>query len=706
MKHLMMGFAACVLMMTSCTQQEITESVSDGQGQLNFSTGIGKQTTRAAEEMNSTLKGKAINAASGIALRTYQKTTAQGAVFEHWFTDDLSYDDNKKEWKIESTRFRNTAATKYITYFPKTYVTEVAGTFDAADFNATFPEFTCTIGNTSDAQEDLIAGITEVGANKTDIVLGMRHILSQVNFGTVGYKGANITIRNIVIKGLHDSGTFKYGSEDKYPIGGWDKLGTNQAEGGRDASYNYYNHTNQAATKNPQPTAPQTAVKGDVYIFGDGGNAGPGRKATTWYPTKEDVDRWENAPTADPIELENSLMLMPQDFKGQADAKVTFEYQITDVDGAYVAGGSGDVWEEGEFKLDFSTGSKEGEHYMAEWKQNYRYVYLIDFTDFLDGVALTFDVNVEMYPWENYDGDEGIVDIMAVGRPSAANMNKIANAAVWYIASQSEKDPTSFTPHYKWAQVMKDEIWDLSTYDFTKIAKGETVALNFKNVIFNTPDTPKNPTTITMTLPDGFSATPTTTSITVEAHTTLPNTWVIKGGDKSPNAVVTITNDNYYRNSATLKAGIEAVGVTNGTKFGYGGTEAIDLTEMEPPATLIEGNTITVKFNCLVVPTVGATASGHWTWDAAKQTATWTRVEWKDLTDAKVAFKGATANQIIYCSDATGIDLSVAFDEPTDPANTPVIVVFKTAAARTVQDTAGGKWSYNATTLTATWTRN
>lgn len=620
LKRLFMGLAACTLLMTSCTEQGIMENVDDGQGQLSFSPGLGKQATKAAELTNSSLKGNATSAEAGIALRTYQETTTAGT-FEKWFTDNLWYTNS--EWKIESTRFRNTAATKYITYFPKTGVTQVTNSFENATFvenTGTFPAFTYTVGTTSDAQTDLIAGITNVGAKKTDIVLGMRHILSQVNFGTVAYSGANIYIQNIKIVGLFNSATFTYGAKDEYPIGAWSVRGTGGTPTDRTATYDYFDYSNTTKTDNLQPAVPYTATSGDKYIFGDGGNWGPGKIATTFYPVGTN-GAWEVYNTTTPqVGLGNSLILMPQEFSNVEGAKVTFEYKITDKDGAFVAGTSA-FWAKGEFKLDFSTGTTLGKDYMAQWDQNYRYVYLIDFTDFLDGNALKFSVNVDMYPWENYnnDGDDnGEVDIIVAGQPTQTKMNSIENDGTWYIATQTGVVPTDA----EWAQVIRDEVWDMSNYDFTKITQGNTFKINFNNVIFNTKDGTPDPvaTTLTMTLPDGFIATPTTTNITVEAHATLSNTWVISKGDKSENAAITITNSAYYRTSSALGTAIEAA-ATNALKLGYGGTEAVDLTTMAP-TTLTAGNTITVKFNSPVVPTVSD--ASHWKWDATTRTATYT----------------------------------------------------------------------------------
>lgn len=696
MKRLLMGFAACALIMTSCSQQEIIETAEDGQGLLSFSAGVGKQSLTRAAEFNNTALQEAAVGDNGIIINAYQNITS---AWSKWYIDEMVYTGGI--WKLGSVRFRNENPTKYITYFSKTdKLVEVKdgaeSTFVTADFTDKFPQFTYTVADNSASQEDLIAGITEVDAKKTDITLGMRHILSQVNFGAVAYKGANIQIQNIKIVGVGNKADFTYGAANSYPIGAWSTL----AEADKTIDYEYYNYSNEA-TGVAHTTVPATATSGAKYIFGDGGNWGPGKGAETHYPVGT-TGNWQIYDKENPqTGLKNSLMLLPQEL-GKT-AKVTFEYKIQDVDGAYAAGNV-DKWAKGEFSLDFSTGTESGKHYNSKWEQNYRYVYLIDFTDFLDGITLTFDVDVDMYPWENYDGDEGIIDIMAAGQPTQADMNKIEKSENWYIASQSTTAPGTYNP-IKWAQVVSDEIWDLSAYDFKNIGIGKTFTLNFQNVIFNTKKdapNPNVPTTITMTLPDGFSVVipGATTNIMVTTHSSQSNTWIISEGDRSKSAAITITNDRYYRNSAGLKTGIEAAN-TNNLRFGYSGTDAIDLTTMQP-TNQTTAKSLTVKFNCTITPTVGATTNGIWTYNTATKTATWTNVTWNNLNDAKAAVADAEAKTVIYCSDAADIALNTALGEP---ANSPVSVVFSTAAARTAGNTTNGAWTYTPATKTATWVK-
>lgn len=702
MKRLLMGFATCALIMASCSQQEIMENVSDGQGSLSFAAGVGKQSaTRAAEFNNADLKTAAKADANGkgdgIVLHAYQYDK-DNTKWKTWYNDEVVYSNS--QWKLEeSVRFRNENETKYITYFPNTTTRLTNPIFENMDFTtlAKSPNFTYEVAGNSAAQEDLIAGITEVDAKKTDITLGMRHILSQVNFGTVGYKGAIIHIQNIKIVGVKNNATFTYYQKNTYPIGIWSTTAAT-------ASYDYYNYKNKAevdtdaSIKNNQHEVVGADVpSGDKYIFGDGGNAGPG-KENTWYPTSASNGKWKQLTESDPktTAIKNSLMLLPQVLT--ETAKVTFEYKITDVDGNFVAGaGSATTWAEGEFSLDFKTNTGDDKFYKGEWEQNYRYVYLIDFTDFLDGIALTFKVNVDMYPWENHDGDDGIINIMAAGQPSAANMNdeNFVNNDTWYIASQSENNPDLSTPK-KWAQVMRDEMWDLSAYDFANIDAKEKFTLSFKNVIFNTKET-NIPTKITLTMPEGYT-------VTKGTGITMTGTYILSEGDRSNNATIEITNVSNYNKETTLIDGIKDIN-TNAQTIYYKGTEAVDLT-LANNANLTDGNTITVKFTSSVIPTVGATTNGIWTWDAENRIATWKEVTWNNLDNTKTAVTGATANTVIYCNDETDIiDLATALEEPTTVEVTSVKVVFSKAATRTGADTDAGAWTYDTAAKTATWTK-
>ena len=490
MKKMFLVFAACAFLATSCSKNDLIDSLDQNEGKLSFNTALGKQ-TRAAELMNNSLQTSANSATNGIALYTYQETAAAG-VYSTWFNDNLYYSSGN--WTIASTRFRNTAATKYVTYFPKANVAPVGTTFADATFAAAdkTPQFKYTIQAVA-SQEDLVAGITSVDANKTDIVVGMRHVLSQVNFGVKGYKGAQISISNIVVNNVFNSATYTYKQADAYPLGTWSAFGTGATADAATAKYEYQKRGGAVPVDKANV---ESVVTGDVYIFGDGGNYGPGKTAGTWYPVGTS-DAWiegSNAalPTAG---MSNSLMLMPQDFtatnQNNKDAYVTFNYTIVDVAGALVADN-----EVGQFKLDFTASNASA--YASQWQQNLRYVYIIDFTEFLNDNKLAFKVDVQTYPWENYDwnnvpgGGTGIVGVPVIGQATETQVNALVNANVLYSATCSTTTPTTDV------QLITSEIWHWDVYAFSGLTiGGQSFNISFSKVIFNGK-------TITINVPNNF----------------------------------------------------------------------------------------------------------------------------------------------------------------------------------------------------------
>lgn len=583
MKRLLMGLAACTLIMTSCSKQEIVENVDANKGQLSFSPLTGKQ-TKASEITNSTLTGIA-GADNPIKMFAYYAT--DGTTWTKWFDDALYYD--AKEWKIGSTRFQNSQATKYFTYWPAEGVTVDKSSFDGPDFTKSDPKFTYTVQADQANQLDLIGGVTDVAANDTEVEIQTRHLLAQVNFGVRAYEGAKITIKDIKIESVYNKADFTYKAKDAAPLGTWSNFNTTTTE------YNY--SFGKGGTFTTESDAKKIAT-GDTYIFGDGGKWGPGTTAESTYYVLANGLAKKGTEVADGDKLSNSLMLIPQEFKDNK-AKVTFKYSITDVDNAPV------VETDGSFFLDFGTTLNTA--YANVWKQNYRYVYIIDFQDMLDDNKLTFTVDVETHEWENYDNNNpddpgtGIVDIQAIGSTAKPIIDALKDKGVFYFAKNSATQGDDDLN----VQVINDVTWNWTGYTFKGISVGESITLNFAEVVFNGH-------AITLNLPtDGF-----TYAVTEGASMNGNEMTIIAKG-----ATVTITNSAYYRTSATLGTAIEAATVTAGDVFVYGGTDAIDLTTMIPTATLQAGETITVKFNSSIAPKV----DGDWKWDGATRTATYTK---------------------------------------------------------------------------------
>lgn len=471
MKKVFLTFATCAFILTSCSQSEITDNLeTSSNGQLTFSPAIGKQTaTRASELTNAGLETAAVSKENGIVLYAYQETSAPGT-YSPWFNDKLWYE--VPNWKIESTRFRNTSKSKFISFYPKTDQLKVDPGFGTVSFitKSILPKFEYNASTTLSEQVDLVASITDVEPNATDIVFKMRHILSQVNFGVKGYNGAKISIKCICLKAVNDSGTYVFNPVEAISgtniIGRWTPIIPKTP-----VTYNY---------DFPRYTVPDTASTGDIYVFGDGGNWGPGTAETTWYVIDGNTAIQGNAIKNRSDKRSNSLMLIPQDLTG---ATVEFTYTIQDKDGAYVAGKE-NAPATGVFKLDFKTGDTSGTHYLGKWEQNYRYLYIIDFTDFLNDNKLTFKVDVEAYPWENYNKpDDGIVDVPVIGQTTNEAFDTpytgIEKDIVWYAATCSRTVPKNSV------QLITTETWSWELYTFKGLDSGQSFNIKFDKVIFN-----------------------------------------------------------------------------------------------------------------------------------------------------------------------------------------------------------------------------
>lgn len=474
MKKLLLGLASSVLILSSCNKNEAIDNVNNDRT-LKFSPVTGMQ-TKASEITNPTLKTGATDL-NPMVISAFQYKSSAWAT---WFADELSYDNTNSVWKIASTRFQNANDTKFITYWPATGVTQSSTTFTTSDFTSTYPKFAYIVNATTDKQLDLIGGVTDVAAKNTDVVIKTRHLLSQVNFGVRAYEGAKITIKDIKIMQVSRQADFTYKDADAAPLGSW---GNHSSL----VDYTYLFGVGNTFTTSHVATEINT---GDTYIFGDGGKWGPGTGATTYYvladgSAKKEADLTENN------KLGNSAMLLPQKFDAGA-SQVTFKYSITDADDAPVVAET-----EGSFDLNFGNGANA--LYGSQWLQNYRYVYIIDFTDMLDDNKLTFTVDVETESWENYNNtdpdDDGIVDIQVIGSTARPIMDALADGGVFYFA----KNSATQTDDDLNVQVINNSEWDWTGYTFKKLTSGQSVSLDFIGVAFNGH-------TITLDLPaDGFT---------------------------------------------------------------------------------------------------------------------------------------------------------------------------------------------------------
>lgn len=576
MKKILLGFTTLALILTGCQKSEIVETVNDGDNELTFGVYQGKA-TRAAELTNDALQSA--SATNPIKLYAYHGETDNSGVKTLYFEEGLKYDALK--WKTGIKRFLpQTGTLQFYAYYPDDAKTEYDGsTALAADG---FPTLIHDIAAPEDQVDLVAAKVNNSAGNK--IAIPLKHILSQVNFGVKGYEGARIEISEIKINNVYNRGQFDFEAwawtaldadkDDKNPIN------TNY-------DYLFAGGSTAAASQYITPGTPNDG--GNTYIFGDGGKGGPGKDATTKYVTGSGSSAVIDGNSYNG-ELENSLMLMPQEFTVNTAANVTFKYRICDMgtpDAGWIVG-SVSTWVDGKFDLNFAKNDAQGESYAGAWDPNFRYIYLIDFTSFLDGQALTFEVDVEKNPWENYNGEgdnDGIIYVSSTGQPT---LEALRNLAV---------DGTLKMPY---GHVFTNVAWDWSLYTMTKnYATANNFKIEFDSVNFGGQ-------TITITAPFGFTVRDNVTS-TAEASVTVD----------AKTTVLTFTpTADYYAITAGLNAAIAAAAADG--KHAFNVSNDIDLKNV----VVSNITTGSVELTFAAAYSIRPLPKG-WTLDAVNKVATY-----------------------------------------------------------------------------------
>lgn len=557
MKKILLGFAAFSLILSSCQDSDIIEKIDDGTNELKFGVYQGKATTKAAELKNSDLNTE------GRTFPLYAYKGAQSGTKEVYFEDALTLTNSV--WGTSIPRFLTAKdPLQFYAYYPDTNVTGY--TYGLAP--ATYPSFNYAIEknaagaaiNPGGTDIDMVAAKV-IDHSGTSVTIPFQHILSQINFGVRGYYGAKITIENIKIWQVSSSGTFTYDATS----GVWSSLAAPE-----DYTYTFPEFTTPGGVRNVSWSDPNG--EGDnTYIFGDGGNWGPGtddKGKKIWYVTEDNKVIQGSVIQDDTPTLSNSLMLMPQKLTaGMLAAYATFDYTIQDLEDHYVVGGPlATNTVAGKFDLNMGNTINA---YADEWKPNLRYVYIIDFTGYLDGQKLTFDVDVESQPWENYNpdnGDDGIVLLSSVGEPMfRKSIQGLTSGGEYAIPA---------------GNVFSDISWDWSLYSMTSsLTTAQSFTVTFANVKFNG-------NKITVKPPFGFVVN-TATSIDVT----------------TPQTVLTFapTGRNYYGNVTDLNTAIAA-------GFECNTNNAIKLSDLTAVSTLAPGLKVILHFAnsySLSVPNIG-----------------------------------------------------------------------------------------------------
>lgn len=612
-RKLLFGVIVFSLIMASCQKNEVIDDVTKGDNQLSFGVFQGKA-TKASELTDATLKTGAV-ASNPIAFYAYKGL--QNTVKTSYFIEDLIWNGTKTEWDTKIPHFLPEGdPLQFYAFYPTTDLStnkdEVAFT-DVFDVDK-YPTLSYKIqqnaadaaANPSGTDIDLIAAAVNDNYG-TDVLIPMKHILSQVNFGVKGYYGAKIAIDNIKIEGVNTTGTFTFDPNNwgwtgqsapvttAYTYSSFETFETPGfyvgADSYTDADKPWTNSTDLAIW---QSSTTKENVNDFTYVLGDGGQCGPGKGATAvniWYVNNTNGDKTQGSTITEDAatnpKLSNSLMLMPQEFTNPA-MKVTFDYAIRDLDGAYIIGNGTPA--KGEFFLNFTEGNTDTD-YQAEWKPNMRYLYVIDFKDYLDGKALSFTVDVNTQPWENYnsDGDDdGIILLDATGEPIfTKSIKPLTNGGNYDI---------------KASHVFTDIAWDWSNYVMgTQFTADQTFTVKFAAVRFNGHK-------ITVKAPFGFEVSNDATTYGASAEADAAKTTLTF-------KLKTAVTNGYYATSTTLNNAI----TTNQSYSFYASNDIVlkDLTNV----SLIKGsNKVIITF----VTPYNKTLSTGWALDATKKIATYT----------------------------------------------------------------------------------
>lgn len=580
MKKILLGVTAFTLFLASCQQSEVIDDINAGNNQLDFGVYQGK-VTKAAELTNDDLNK------NGVTFPLYAYKGKQSEAKEFYFEETLTYGILVADkWNTSIPRFlADEKPLQFYAFYPTTGINaEKDYKYANLATGGSYPTLDYTIQGTDKAagtEIDLVAAAVNDNTG-TKVTIPFRHILSQINFGVKGYYGAQIEISNIEIHQVNSAGTYNF---DLEATDRWTGLKT-------PADY-AYKFGSAADAKNSSFITPGTAAtpideSGYTYIFGDGGKWGPGSgspRTDLWYVNKSNDAIQASEITADTSKLKNSLMLMPQPLvAGMSAAYVTFNYTIQDLKDAYVAGSSGNPVM-GKFDLNMGTPEAPNPLYDNEWKPNLRYLYIIDFTGYLDGQKLTFDVDVDTQPWENYDkpGDGVVLLSSSDGAVFANEIHKLQKGGTHAIKGH----------------LFSNIIWDWTPYAMTNaFAANDVFTVTFSSVKFNG-------NTLTVKAPFGFQ-------VSTDAATYADSAVV-----STTNTILTFKAiGDYYVTATALNTVITKDGGTFYAK------NSIKLSELTNVSNLTSTKFVTIKFASSY--SAEATPAG-WSFSADKKIATYTK---------------------------------------------------------------------------------
>lgn len=340
------GLAALsLLILTTSCEEERIETNQDRKN-ISFGLAVGKQTISKATEF----KYWATDA--GFTVHSYipNVATPEFQAFNLVFKGSSSTDNTN--WTIDPDNVKQPGfALNYFAYYPVTegYASDFA-------YDGTDASFSYIVGGTDATgdQEDLIAATTTT--IEQQVTLTFNHLLSQVNFALQGMPNVQIEVKNIQVNSVYSTGDYTFNEENG---GSWAQVES------AFATYGYTPITNSNKTD---------GTDGDISYMGNGGST------------------YTNS---------NALMLLPQDFSSNTGATISFDYILKDMSGAAI-GNTSDA-------APGSTSVYLSDFSISKWEMGKRYLYLIDFSSYLESGYITFKVTVN-------DWEEGGISVNPVAQ--------------------------------------------------------------------------------------------------------------------------------------------------------------------------------------------------------------------------------------------------------------------------------------------------
>ena len=365
MKRILSYITTCLLILAGCTEQETFEKTVRDADALAFATAIGKA-TKASEFSNTSW-----NQNDALNIHAYSN---QPAGWSPFFNQDIKFDG--LSWSLQGEpRYRSPYKSRFISVYPASINAQYND--NLVDFVDNFPTLNINAADyTGSYLPDLIASTTDVLEMETNVNLAYYHLLSQVNIGVSEFKDAKITIKDIKFVNVPAQATYTFQPGTSGEIGSWGSLSNPVT-----VPYLFSLNNSFTTTGNPESGS---------YIFGDGGNFSTGE--TYKYVYSDGATYTKNTL---PGKLNNSLMLYP-DFSSTGTT-IEFTYSATDMNGNPIG------------TYTNVKGTIDPSVLGTLWKQNYRYLYMINF-DFSNN-KLTYNVTVN--EWENYNlagADDGSID--------------------------------------------------------------------------------------------------------------------------------------------------------------------------------------------------------------------------------------------------------------------------------------------------------